>query len=163
MTKEEEQYQAEFWQDYEKRYGEKVFSYVLGKYLSGWPDYEYPLWGLFIATESGLRFHHFPQEGWLQAQIRVSSGAAPLGEKTIFIPRERILSADLRLEKNRWKKIFFCCPPILAIQYRREDPENPEQAGLLLAEAYQTGKVFISALVGSIRQLIDSIEQGPAG
>jgi hypothetical protein len=150
MTKEEKQCQAEFWTGYEKRYGEKVFSYFLGKYLSGWPGYEYPLWGLFIATEGGLRFQHFPQEGWLYAQIRVSCGAAPLGEKTIFIPRKRILSAHFRVEKNRWKKLFFCCPPILAVQYRH--PQSPEQgsAGLLLAEAYQAETIFISALIGGI-------------
>jgi hypothetical protein len=84
MTKKQEQYQREFWTGYEKRYGEKVFSHVLGKYLSGWPDYEYPLWGLLIATDGGFRFHHFPNEGWLQAQIRAASGAEPPKEKNIL-------------------------------------------------------------------------------
>jgi hypothetical protein len=165
MTKKQEQYQMEFWTGYEKQYGEKVFSHVLGKYLSGWPDYEYPLWGLLIATDRGLRFQHFPQEGWLQAQIRVSSGAESPREKTIFIPRERILSVELRLEKNWWEKIWFYHPPILAIQYRHDccqgysqDPQNPEQesTGLLLAETYQKEKIFISAL-------LDSTGQGSTG
>jgi hypothetical protein len=164
--KKKERSSMEFWTNYEKRYGEKVLAYVLGKYLSGWPDYEYPLWGLLIATDGGFRFHHFPHEGWLQAHIRMTSGAEPPKEKHIFIPREQILSAELRLEKNWWNKIFFYHPPMLALQYRhgstrgycREESQTPEQepAGLLLAEAYQTAKVLIAALT-------DSTGKGAAG
>jgi hypothetical protein len=158
MAKKKEQSQMEFWTDYEKRYGEKVFSYVLGRYLSGWPDYEYPLWGLLIATDGGFRFHHFPHEGWLQALSRVTSGAEPPKEKTIFIPREQILSAELRLEKSWWKKILAFRPPMLAIQYRHGEPQNPEQesAGLLLAETDQAAKVLVSALT-------NTIGKGPTG
>jgi hypothetical protein len=170
MTKKQEQYQTEFWADYEKRYGEKVFSHVLGKYLSGWPGYEYPLWGLLIATGGGLRFHHFPHEGWLQAQIRASSGAESPREKTIFIPRERLLSVELRLEKNWWKKTFSYRPPVLAIQYRREAPQKTEQesTGLLLAETHQTEKSLIAALLDSMGQSppVDPFpdsDPGPAG
>jgi hypothetical protein len=151
MAVKNEQSRMEFRANYEKRYGEKVLTYVLGKYLSGWPDYKYSLWGLLIATDGGFRFHHFPQEGWLQVQVRVTTGTEFPREKTIFIPREQILSVDLRLEKSWWKKILAYHPPMLAIRYRHSDPQNPEQesAGLLLAEAYQPAKVLISALADS--------------
>jgi hypothetical protein len=149
MVVKKEQFRMDFRMNYENRYGEKILAYVLGKYLSGWPDYKYSLWGLLIATSGGFRFHHFPQEGWLQVQVRVTTGTEFPREKTIFIPREQILSADLRLEKSWWKKILAYHPPMLAIRYRHSDPRNPESAGLLLAEAYQPARVLISALAGS--------------
>lgn len=138
----------EFWADYEKRYGEKVLAYVLGKYLSGWPDYSYPLWGLLIATDGGFRFHHFPHEGWLQALSRVTTGSEPPREKTIFIPRDRILSAELRFEKRWWKKLLAYQPPVLAIRYQTGVLPGTETApGMeLLAETDKTGKVLIPLL-----------------
>ncbi|MDR1351906.1 MAG: hypothetical protein LBK05_01385 [Treponema sp.] len=151
MAVKESQSQMEFWADYGKQYGEKVLAYVLGKYLSGWPDYRYSLHGILIATSGGFRFQHFPQERRLLSQPRAIPEDEIPREKTIFIPRNQILSADIRLEKSWVKKIFAYCPPILVIRYRHSDPRNPEQesAGLLLAEAYQPARVLISALAGS--------------
>jgi hypothetical protein len=152
MARKKEQSQTEFWADYEKRYGEKVLSFVLGRYLSGWPDYEYPLWGLLIATDKGFRFHHFPHEGWIQALSRVTTGSEAPKEKTIFIPQERIRSVELRLEKSWWKKIVAFRPPTLAIRYCPGEPPSPEDEseGLLLAETDQTAKNLVSILAGSI-------------
>jgi hypothetical protein len=125
---------TEFWAEYEKQHGEKVLAYVLGKYLSGWPEYPYPLWGLLIATDRGFRFHHFPHEGWLQALSRMTSGGPPPQEKTIFIPREQLLSVEIRTEKQWWKKALAYQPPLLVIRYQNGDPETGP-AGELLAEA----------------------------
>ncbi|MDR0589643.1 MAG: hypothetical protein LBG25_03770 [Spirochaetaceae bacterium] len=148
MAKKTAQTQQEFWTEYEKRYGEKVHAYVLGRYLSGWPDYSYPLWGLLIATDRGFRFHHFAHEGWIQALSRITTGGEPPQEKTIFIPQERILSAELRFEKRWWKKILAYQPPTLAIRYHTGAPQDPEtRSGMeLLAETDSGGKKLLPFL-----------------
>jgi hypothetical protein len=107
----------DFWKQYEAGVGEKVLSYTLGQYLSGWPEYASPLWGLLIATSGGFRFHHFPHESWIVAISRLSSGGEAPKEKTIFIPRSRILGAELRVEKSLLKKIFIASSPRLVLRY----------------------------------------------
>jgi hypothetical protein len=107
----------DFWKQYEANVGEKVLSYTLGQYLSGWPEYTAPLWGLLIATSGGFRFHHFPHESWIMAISRLSSGSEAPKEKTIFIPRDRILQADLYIEKSLLKKIFLASSPRLVLRY----------------------------------------------
>jgi hypothetical protein len=107
----------EFWKNYEAQLGEKVLAFALGQYVSGWEEFAPPLWGLLIATDGGFRFHHFPHEGWLQLLTRVSSGSEGPKEKTLFIPRDRILSTELYFEKSILKKIFFPSTPRLIIRY----------------------------------------------
>jgi hypothetical protein len=107
----------EFWEQYGAALGEKVLAYTLGEYLSGWAEYDPPLWGILIATDRGFRFHHFPHEGWIQSLARHSSGADAPKEKTIFIPRDRILQAELRREKSLWKKIFAAPQPRFVLRY----------------------------------------------
>ncbi|MDR1249281.1 MAG: hypothetical protein LBK63_08270 [Treponema sp.] len=116
----------EFWKKYEAALGEKVLSFSLGQYLSGWAEHDPPLWGLLIATDRGFRFHHFPQEGWLQALSRFSSGGEAPSEKTVFIPRERILGAELRRETSLLKRIFFASRPCLVIRYRDDNGAEGE-------------------------------------
>jgi hypothetical protein len=110
-----------FWREYEEKIGEKVLSKSLAKYLSGWAEYPDPLWGLAIATTGGFRFHHFPHEGWLMALSRITTGGEEPKEKTFFIPREKILSIELIIEKRWWKKILTPSSPVLLIRYRLED------------------------------------------
>jgi hypothetical protein len=107
----------DFWKQYEAGLGEKVLSYTLGQYLSGWPEYAPPLWGLLIATSEGFRFHHFPHESWIVAISRLSSGGEAPKEKTIFIPRDRIRRAELRIEKSLLKKIFLASSPRFVLRY----------------------------------------------
>jgi hypothetical protein len=145
MHQKTEQSRIEFWTEYEKQHGEKVLAYVLGRYLSGWPEYPYPLWGLLIATDGGFRFHHFPHEGWIQALSRVTTGSKPPQEKTIFIPRDRIRSAELRLEEKWWKKIITPHPPLLVIQYHAGSQET-DPAVELLAETDKDAKELIPHL-----------------
>jgi hypothetical protein len=128
IRRKNEQSPEEFWQDYEKRTGETVLARSLGRYLSGWEDFdtggENPLWGLLIATGGGFRFHHFPQISWLEALSRFNSGGEAPKEKTIFIPHARIISVELRRETSWWKRIFAPSAPLLAIRYRTgEDTE----------------------------------------
>jgi hypothetical protein len=111
----------EFWKTYEAALGEKVLASSLGQYLSGWAEHDPPLWGLLIATDRGFRFHHFPQEGWIQVFSRLSNGGKAPVEKTIFIPRERILRAELRRERSLLKRIFLASRPRFAVRYRDED------------------------------------------
>jgi hypothetical protein len=132
----------EFWKKYEAGLGEKVLSFSLGQYLSGWAEHDPPLWGLLIATDRGFRFHHFPQEGWLQALSRFSSGGEAPTEKTIFIPREWILRAELRREKSLLKRIFFASRPRLVIRYR--DGQGAEED--FVAEADSAAAVLVEKL-----------------
>jgi hypothetical protein len=108
---------AHFWQEYEGKCGEKVLAYTLGQYLSGWDEFNTPLWGLLIATSGGFRFHHFPHEGWIQALSRISSGGEAPREKTIFIPADRLTSVELKVEKSLWKKILLPRSPLLVVRY----------------------------------------------
>jgi hypothetical protein len=145
MSQKTDQAQLEFWTEYEKQHGEKVLAHFLGRYLSGWPEHPYPLWGLLIATDGGFRFHHFPHEGWLQALSRVTTGGTPPQEKTIFVPRNRIRSAELRVENRWWKKIIAPCPPLLVIQYHAGNPDTDPPRELLV-ETDKEAKILVPLL-----------------
>jgi hypothetical protein len=129
----------EFWQAYEAGLGEKVLSFSLGQYLSGWAEHDPPLWGLLIATDRGFRFHHFPHEGWLQVLSRLSAGGKEPTEKTIFIPRERIVRAELRRERSLLKRILFASRPRFVIRYRNDEDAEEE----FIAEADSTASATI--------------------
>jgi hypothetical protein len=135
----------EFWKKYEAGLGEKVLSFSLGQYLSGWAEHDPPLWGLLIATDRGFRFHHFPHEGWLQILSRFSAGGEAPSEKTIFIPRERILRAELRRETSLLKRIFFASRPRFVIRYKDEEGGEEE----FVAEADSAA----AAIVENLRHL----------
>ncbi|GHT77959.1 hypothetical protein FACS1894130_03730 [Spirochaetia bacterium] len=141
---------AQFWQEYGARYGETVLSYHLGRYLSGWPEHEAPLWGLLIATSGGFRFHHFPQEGWIQFFTRSSGGGEPPKEKTIFIPVDRIVSVELAAEKSLWKRIFLSHPPIFTVRYRTMGETGPQTEADLRLET----EAKAEAVAQSLRSLI---------
>ena len=128
----------DFWREYEEKTGEKVLARCMGQYVSGWDEFgdytKYPLWGLIIATSGGFRFHHFPQDNWINALARIGSGskAAPPEEKTFFIPGEKIISAKLHRETKWYKKIFSHNAPRLSVLYR--DESGAEKELLLYAE-----------------------------
>jgi hypothetical protein len=113
-----------FWSDYENTIGEKVLAKSLGQYLSGWPGYSQPLWGLAIATSGGFRFHHFPHEGWITALSRITTGGEAPKEKTFNIPGDTIISAELLTEKRWWKKILSPSNPTLVIRCRINGEES---------------------------------------
>jgi len=118
-----EQSPEAFWQEYEEKTGEKVISRGLGKYISGWKEFDEKnrggLWGLIITTSGGFRFHHFPQNSWIDALTRFAEKEPPK-EKTIFIPNEKIASSQLIKEPRWWKKIFSPSTPQLVIRYADE-------------------------------------------
>jgi hypothetical protein len=120
----------DFWREYEEQTGEKVLARGLGRYISGWEEFDSKewtsIWGLIIATSGGFRFHHFPQTNWLSALSNLGNDDAPK-EKTFFIPKEKIISAKLINETTWWKKIFRSAPPQLLIDYR-DGTENTKQA-----------------------------------
>ena len=120
----------DFWREFEEHTGEKVIARGLGRYVSGWDEFDETgrdqLWGLIIATSGGFRFHHFPQTNWLTALARFGSGGDAPKEKTIFIPSENILSAVLRKETKWYKKIFSPAAPQLLIRYRDENGAEKE-------------------------------------
>jgi len=119
----------DFWREYEEQTGEKVLARSLGRYVSGWEEFDSKgwnsIWGLIIATSGGFRFHHFHQTSWLTALSNFGNDDAPK-EKTFFIPKEQIVSAKLIKEKGWWKKIFWSTPPQLLIDYR-DGTENTKQ------------------------------------
>jgi hypothetical protein len=139
FSKKNEKSPDDFWREYEEKTGEKVLARSLGQYVSGWEAFDdsgwSALWGLIIATSGGFRFHHFPHMGWLEALSRLSSGAEPPKEKTIFIPKERLLSVTLQKETKWWKKIINPSPPRLVIRYRNDAGEERE---ILLETEYKT-------------------------
>jgi hypothetical protein len=119
----------EFWREYEEQTGEKVLARGLGRYMSGWEEFDSKewtsIWGLIIATSGGFRFHHFPQTSWLNALSNLGNNDAPK-EKTFFIPKDKIISTKLIEETTWWKKIFWSTPPQLLIDYR-DGTENTKQ------------------------------------
>ncbi|MDR3343577.1 MAG: hypothetical protein LBT14_12500 [Treponema sp.] len=144
---------AEFWREYEVRFGEQVHSYTLGRYLRGWNEYDAPLWGLLIATSGGFRFHHFPHEGWIEAISRTTSGGAAPTEKLIFIPKERIVSAELRFEKSWWRKLLFAQPPLLIIRYRDVNGTG-EPIAELIAETEKKAETLVRHLTTTMLDAI---------
>ena len=130
-----------FWQDYETSINEKVLARSLGRYVSGWAKFGYPLWGLAIATSGGFRFHHFPYEGWLMAISRVSSGREPPKEKYFFIPKETIKSIELVIEKRWWKRILSSAQPMLAVQCFADNAETT-----VLIETDRSADAIVDAL-----------------
>ena len=116
-----------FWREHEEKTGEKVLSRGLGKYVSGWDDFDQKkwngIWGLIITTSGGFRFHHFPQNSWMDALTRFAEKEQPK-EKTIFIPSEKILSSELIQEQKGWKKIFSSFSPQFIIQYTDESEKE---------------------------------------
>ena len=155
MFRKNEKSPGEFWREYEAKTGEKVLAHSLGQYISGWEEFDREgwnaIWGLIIATTKsaacgdtggaspgGFRFHHFPHTGWLEALSRLSSGAEPPKEKTIFIPQDRIISAQLVKETKWWKKILCPSTPKLLICYRGDAGTERQ---LLLEAEYQSDTV----------------------
>jgi hypothetical protein len=114
----------EFWREYEEKTGEKVLAHSIGRYVSGWEEFDNnrwtSIWGLVIATSGGFRFHHFPQRSWVDSLIGGGELEA-LKEKTIFIPKEKIISTRIDVETKWWKKLFVASPPQLFIDYHDGD------------------------------------------
>jgi hypothetical protein len=112
----------DFWREFEENTGEKVIARGLGRYVSGWDEFDAEgtsgIWGLIIATSGGFRFHHFPQTNWLTALTRFGTGGDSPREKTIFIPLGDILSAVLQKETKWYKKLFSPDAPHLLVRYR---------------------------------------------
>jgi hypothetical protein len=124
---------AEFWKGFEETHGEQVQAFCLGLYLRGCAAIENSIWGLLIATDSGFRFHHFAQEGWISALSRLTAGGSGKGPKevSIFIPKEKIISVEYRVETNWLKKTFTASQPLFVLCYYDEANAKRE----LIAEA----------------------------
>ena len=123
MFKKKENDPASFWRDYEQKTGEIVLEKSLGRYISGWEEFDNKgwkhIWGLIIATSGGFRFHHFAQQSWITVLGQFSGADGPK-EKTIFIPKEKIISAKHTAESVWWKKIFSPSPPRIILSYGGE-------------------------------------------
>ena len=134
-----------FWREYEEKTGEKVLSRGLGKYISGWQEFDEKkwngIWGLLITTSGGFRFHHFPQYSWIDAFTSFAEREPPK-EKTIFIPKEKIASSQLIKETRWWKKIISPSAPRFVIRYTDE----AGSVGQLLFEAEYSNANIINPL-----------------
>jgi hypothetical protein len=133
---------ADFWREYEERIGEPVLAYNLGRYIRGWDELDTPLWGLLIVSGGGFRFHHFPHESWLEVLSRTTSGGEAPKEKSIFIPKERLIDAELRVEKSWWKQILIAQPPLLAVRCLAESGNETA----VLAETERKASVLVQRL-----------------
>jgi hypothetical protein len=109
LLKKDDKTADEFWREYEEKTGEKILTHGLGKYVSGWDEFDRKkwkgIWGLLITTSGGFRFHHFPQNSWIEALSRFPE-KEQIKDKTIFIPGEKIVFSELIQEHKWWKKIF---------------------------------------------------------
>ena len=116
----------DFWREYEEKTGEKILTRCLGKYVSGWDEFGNlkELWGLIIFTSGGFRFHHFPQNSWIESLFRGTGQGAKM-ERTIFIPNETVINTRLVKESKLWKKIFSPYLPQIVVLYR--DGEGNER------------------------------------
>jgi len=123
-----------FWREYEEKTGEKVLARGLGKYISGWEEFDKKqyngIWGLVISTSGGFRFHHFPQYTLpipgiapILATFAASANDKPM-EKTIFIPNEKIILQKIIKEEKWYKRLFSRSAPQLVINYRDETPDD---------------------------------------
>ena len=110
-----------FWKEYEETIGEKVLARSLGRYLSGFEEFDAKgwtnIWGLIIASDGGLRFHNFPQNHWMDMLNR---NTKPAKEKIFMIPRDRLISAELVKEPNWFLRLFKSPSPQLIVNYRDE-------------------------------------------
>ena len=118
-----------FWKEFTEKTGETVLERGLGKYVCGWDEFDKKqlsgLWGLIINTSGGFRFHHFPQNSFLDALFMSSVNAnEPPKEKTIFLPREKIISQEIIKEEKWWKRLIFNPTPQLVINYIDESPDK---------------------------------------
>ena len=123
-----------FWQEYEEKTGEKVLSRGLGKYISGWDEFDQNrqggIWGLIIRTSGGFRFHHFPQKSWIDSFTSfVKTEEAK--EKTIFIPNEKIVLSKVIKEPKWWKRLFNSSPPLFVIRYSDDAKTGKEERSLV--------------------------------
>jgi len=127
--KKDEKSPDKFWREYEEKTGEKILARGLGKYVSGWNEFDENkwngIWGLVIKTSGGFRFHHFPQNSIFDAltQFAVNDRDSPQ-EKTIFLPQEKIISQKIIKEEKWWKRLFSKSAPQLIINYRDETQEK---------------------------------------
>ena len=119
----------DFWKGYEETTGEKVLARGLGRYVSGWSEFDSQggkaIWGLIIATSGGFRFHHFPQTTGLLGILGYGGGNTPK-EKTIFVPSERIVSAVIQNEAKWYRKLLSPDGPFLIIGYVDESGSKME-------------------------------------
>ena len=123
LSREKTKEPDDFWREYEEKTGEKILGRGLGQYLSGWKEFDSKgwnnIWGLFVASSNGFRFHHFPRQNLFEAFF--SRGDSQRSdEKTIAIPKEKIISAELKKESRWWAKIFKSNSPKLVIRYKAE-------------------------------------------
>jgi len=136
MFKKEEKSPDVFWQEYEESTGEKVLSRGLGKYISGWNEFDEKklggIWGLVVSASGGFRFHHFPQNTWIDSLTRFAEKEPPK-EKMIFIPQEKIITIEFIKETKWWKKLLLP-PSRLVIRYTDE----AENERILFFEAEYT-------------------------
>jgi len=140
MLKKEEKSPDVFWQEYEEKTGEKVLARGLGKYVSGWDEFDSKkwggLWGLIITTSGGFRFHHFPQHSWVDLFGTFAKNEPPK-EKTIFIPQENVLLTDYKIEDKWWKRLLSFSPPRLVVKYKNEEGQEKQ---LLFEAEYSNNK-----------------------
>jgi hypothetical protein len=142
LSKKEQKSPDEFWREYEAQTGEKVLSRGLGKYVSGWDEFDKKqwsgLWGLVINTSGGFRFHHFPQNSIFDLLTQFAA-KEPQKEKTIFIPQEKISSQQIIKEEKWWKRIFVHSAPRLIINYM--DESDGKEKKLIFEAEYTKGNI----------------------
>jgi len=145
LFKKSEKSPETFWREFSEKTGETILERGLGKYIRGWDEFDAKkwngLWGLIINTSGGFRFHHFPQNSFFDNLIGLAvNEKEPPKEKTLFLPREKIISQKIIKEDKWWKRLIFNPAPRLIINYADESSEKPadESVKKLVFEAEYT-------------------------
>jgi len=138
LFKKDEKSSETFWREYEEKTCEKVLARGLGKYISGWDEFDEKqwngIWGLIINTSGGFRFHHFPQNNIFDVLTKFADNASePPKEKTLFLAQEKIISQKIIKEEKWWKRFFSHSVPQLIINYKNE-PNGIEKKLVFEAE-----------------------------
>jgi hypothetical protein len=121
FLRKEEKSSDDYWREYEEKTGERVLARGLGKYVSGWDEFDrnkwVGLWGLIFTTSGGFRFHHFLQNSWIDAIASSFMRNEQPKEKSIFIPKDKVLFTEFIVEEKWWKKILSPSAPRLVVKY----------------------------------------------
>jgi hypothetical protein len=132
---------AEFWQELERQLGQPVLEKAFGQYVSGWPGWDVPCWGIFFLTPSSLHFRHFNQENWFGSML-TSAGRRKADEEREFrISRSDIADMSRKPSREGLLRFLFSPDPKAVLTLRPEDAERK-----LVIRVEQNPESFFRAL-----------------
>jgi hypothetical protein len=112
---------AAFWQAIEKQLGEPVLEKAFGQYVSGWPEWDLPCWGIFFLTPSALHFRHFKQENWFASMLTSAGRRKADDEREFRISRSDIADIARKPSPEGLLRFLFTPDPKAVLTIRPAD------------------------------------------